>query len=255
MPFRRHLLIVMLAAAACSGNPPVLPVVQRGNTVRTRSELEQLVRDHEAALASPDYSEADKARLRAEVDVIRSRLEHGDFRVGDRIFLTVEGEPELPDTLIVAPGDVIELPVFGEISVAGVLRSELREHLTERLSTFINDPVVQANGLMRISVLGAVGDPGFFSVPAETVLGDAIMVAGGPVANANLEAVQISRGATLLMEDEVVGEALRQGLTLDQLNLVAGDQIEVPLRRGFVTTLSIVTGIIGSLSFIIWRFL
>jgi hypothetical protein len=55
------------------------------------------------------------------------------------------------------------------------------------------------------------------------------------------------------MEDEAVSEAFRQGMTLDQLNLQAGDQIEVPQRRGVLRTLSIVTGVIGSLSFLVWR--
>lgn len=245
----------MLGAVACSSNPPVIPTVRPGNTVRTRSELEQILRDHEAALASPSVPEIDKARIRSEADVIRGRLQDGDFRVGDRIVFAVEGEANLPDTLTVAPGQIVELPVFGAIPVAGVLRSEIRAHLTEELGKFINDPVVQANGLMRVSVLGSVGDPGFFSMPAETVLGEAIMLAGGPSGNANLEAVRITRGPDLLMEDEAVAEALRQGLTLDQLSLQAGDQIEVPARRGFVATLSLVTGIVGSLSFVIWRIL
>jgi hypothetical protein len=255
MRYRHRFLLVMLAAAACSSNPPVIPIAQPGSLVRTRAELEQILRDHESALASPAYPETDKARMRVEADVIRSRLRDGDFRVGDRIFLSVQDEPDLPDTLIVAPGQTVELPLFGEISVAGVLRSEIRGHMTEALSAFINDPVVQANGLMRVSVLGSVGNPGFFSMPAETVLGDAIMAAGGPNANANLEAVQISRGSTLIMEDAFVFEAFRQGLTLDQLNLQAGDQIEVPPRRGFVAMLGIVTGVVGSLGFLLWRIL
>jgi protein involved in polysaccharide export with SLBB domain len=173
--------------------------------------------------------------------------------LGDRILFSVQGEANMPDTLIVAPGLIVEIPPLGEVSVEGVLRSEIRSHLTDEVSRFIREPVVRANGLMRVSVLGAVGNPGFFSMPAETVLGDAIMVAGGPSGTANLDAVQIRRGATLLMEDEAVSEAFRQGMTLDQLNLQAGDQIEVPQRRGVLRTLSIVTGVVGSLSFLVWR--
>jgi protein involved in polysaccharide export with SLBB domain len=253
MRYRHHFLLVMLAAAACSSNPPVLPVVPAANTTRTRAELEQLVRDHEASLASGELSPEERQRFTAELEMIRSRLENGDFRVGDRILFSVQGETGLPDTLIVGPGPVVELPLFGEISVARVLRSEIRAHLTQEIGRFIKDPIVGASGMMRISVLGAVGNPGFFSVPAETVLADAIMVAGGPATMANLEAVQISRGTTLIMEDEVVFEAFRQGLTLDQLNLQAGDQVMVPPRRGPLAVLGILTGIVGSVSFLIWR--
>ncbi len=255
MRYRNYLLIVMLAGAACSSNPPVLPVAQPGNTVRTRAELQQQLRDHESTLASGQLSDDERQRVTMDAETIRSRLEYGDFRVGDRILFSVQGEANLPDTLTVAPGQIVEIPLFGEISVAGVLRSEIRDHMRSEVSRFVRDPVVQANGLMRLSILGAVGNPGFYSMPAETVLGEAIMVAGGPAGNANLEAVQIRRGVTVLMEDDLVFESFRQGLTLDQLNLQAGDQITVPDRRGPLATLSIITGVLGSLSFVFWIFI
>jgi hypothetical protein len=90
-------------------------------------------------------------------------------------------------------------------------------------------------------------------MPAETVLGQAIMVAGGPAGNANLEQVRIHRGLEQIMDGPTTQLALQQGLTLDQLNLQAGDQIEVPQRRGFLAVLGIVSGIAGTLSFLLWR--
>jgi hypothetical protein len=245
----------MLAAAACSSNPQALPVFQPGNLIRSRTELEQLLADHEASLASPQYSESERSRIRAEADQIRSRLEYGDFRVGDRISLSVQGEGDLPDTLTVAPGQIIELPLFGEIPVAGVLRSEIRAHLRDAFSAFIRDPVVQADGLLRVSVLGAVGSPGFYTMPAQTVLGQAIMIAGGPSGSANLEQVRIHRGPEQIMDGPTTQLALQQGLTLDQLNLQAGDQIDVPERRGILAVLGIVSGVVGTLSFLLWRVL
>jgi hypothetical protein len=255
MRYRNHLLVVMLAAAACSSNPQALPVFQPGNLIRSRTELEQLLADHEASLASPQYSESERSRIRAEADQIRSRLEYGDFNVGDRISLSVQGEEGVPDTVTVAPGQIIELPLFGEISVAGVLRSEIRAHLRDAFSRFITDPVVQASGLLRVSVLGSVGNPGFYTMPAETVLGQAIMVAGGPAGNANLDQVRIRRGPEQIMDGPTTRVALQQGLTLDQLNLQAGDQIDVPQRRGIMGILAIMSTVIGSLGFIVWRVL
>ena len=48
---------------------------------------------------------------------------------------------------------------------------------------------------------------------------------------------------------------MRNGLTLDQLNLQAGDQIVVPERRtgGFLGTIGLVTGIVGSLGILIFQ--
>jgi protein involved in polysaccharide export with SLBB domain len=253
MPYRHYLLVVMLAGAACSSNPPTLPVGQPGNVTRTRAELEQLLRDHEAGLESGAISEEERQRSSVEAEQIRSRLQYGDFRVGDRISLSVEGEADVPDTVTVAPGQVIELPLFGEISVAGVLRSEIRDHLRDEFSAFIRDPVVRANGLMRVTVVGAVGNPGFYTMPAETVLGQAIMVAGGPSGNANLDQVRIHRGPAQIMDGPTVRLALQQGLTLDQLNLQAGDQIEVPQRRGFLAIIGIASTLVGTIGFLLWR--
>lgn len=252
----RHLFLLLLLAvgAACSGNPPVLPVASNtGDLVRTRTELEQRLEDYDRLLASSDLGQEERQRMTAEAAAIRQRLQYGDFRVGDRILLSVEGEEALPDTVIVEPGQIIDLDVFGEVPVGGVLRSEIGEHLAVELSQFIREPDVRASGLVRLAILGSVGRPGFYTMPAETVLSDAIMAAGGPSQNANVDQVRIRRGPERIMDGEQTRLALQQGLTLDQLNIQGGDQVNVPQTRGVLRVLSIATGIIGSLSFIIWR--
>lgn len=253
----RHLLLLLLLAggAACSGNPPTLPLTtQGGDLVRTRAELEQRLEDYDRMLASSELSEEERSRMTIEAAQIRQRLEYGDFRVGDRILLSVEGEEEsIPDTVVVEPGQVVDLEDFGVVPVGGVLRSEITQHLTEELGQFILEPEVRASGLVRVAVLGSVGQPGFYTMPAETVLSDAIMAAGGPNQNANVDQVRIRRGTEEIMVGEQTRLALQQGLTLDQLNIQGGDQINVPQTRGALRVLSIVTGIIGSLSFLVWR--
>jgi polysaccharide export outer membrane protein len=198
-----------------------------------------------------------KREIRADAEQIRGRLLNGDFRVGDRIVLDVQGEPDLPDTVAVEPGPKITLPLFGEIPLTGVLRSEVNAHLTEALGRFIRDPVVRANGLMRLAVVGQVGAPGFYTMPAEMLLGEALMVAGGPTQSSNLEQLRIERGTVRLLAGDELQEAMRSGLTLDQLNLQAGDQIVVPERTagGLLGSIGIVAGLLGSVTFVILRLL
>jgi protein involved in polysaccharide export with SLBB domain len=203
-----------------------------GSSVRTRADLERLLMLYEQAMASPVYSAGVKEQAEVNAERIRVRLERGDFRVGDRIALYVEGEPNLPDTVPVESGPSITLPLFGRIGLEGVLRSEISEHLTEQLGQFIKDPVVRASGLMRLSVQGEVGNPGFYVVPAEMLVTEALMAAGGPSGSADLSELRIERGTELLASGEELQEALRDGWTLDQLNMQAGDQIVLPAESG-----------------------
>lgn len=198
------------------------------SAVLTREDLQTLLDQYEAAMASPAYSQELKSAARVEAQRIRERLEQGDFRVGDRVALSVQGEPNLPDTVAVEPGPKITLPLFGEISLDGVLRSELTAHLTTEIGRFIRDPVVQSEGLMRLSIQGTVGNPGFYVVPADMLVSEALMMAGGPGQSANLEKIRIERAGRPLLEGEAMQEAMVEGRTLDQLNLQAGDQIVLP---------------------------
>lgn len=221
--------VVLLVAPAAA---QTLLESDPGNSVRTREDLERLVSFYEEVLASPAYSDRMKTEARTSMVRVRDRLQNGDFRVGDRIVLSVQGEPQLPDTVAVETGPKIVLPLFGDISLAGVLRSEIEPHLTRELGRFINNPVVRAQGLMRLSVQGQVGRPGFYVVPADMLVGDVIMTAGGPAGQADLERLRIERAANTLIDGDDLQEALREGWTLDQLNLQAGDQVVLPQRGG-----------------------
>ena len=119
-------------------------------------------------------SESDRSRA----TMLRTRLRDGDFQAGDRIRLVIDGSVTQDDTLPVGAGSKIRVKEIGEISLAGVLRSELQGHLTKELSRYIKDVRVQATPLVRLSILGPVGKPGFFYMPSDIAITDAIMRAG-----------------------------------------------------------------------------
>lgn len=168
---------------------------------------------------------------RAVRDAVRVRLDQGDFRVGDRILLRVEGEQELSDTFVVGPGPALVLPGLGYVPVAGVLRSEIEEHLKAQLGTVLRNPEVHAQALLRISVQGEVVHPGYFDLPASAPLSDALMAAGGTTNSAFLARMRIERNGTPLITKEALARAIADGTTLDRANLRAGDQFVVPRRR------------------------
>lgn len=194
----------------------------------SRPELEDLLVRLDELGDSPSVDEAVRQRAQRDADLVRARLRDGDFRVGDRIILEVRGEEEVSDTLVVRSGQRLVVPVLGDVSVAGVLRSELEEYLTEELGQYLVDPVVRAHSLIRISLTGAVGSPGFYAVPPDLILDDLLMMAGGPTSNAGLRDMRVERGSERIWEGENLETAIIEGRTLDQLNLRAGDRVVVP---------------------------
>lgn len=222
----------------------------------TRTELEELLARYESVRASPGYSEALKEDAGQSADLIRNRLEEGDFKVGDRIVVRLEGTRAgvLPDTLLVEKGPSLVIPNMGTISLKGVLRSELQDHLTAEMGRYVRDPSLTAQSLIRLSVQGAVGQPGFYVFPSEMLLGDVFMQAGGPGSSSDLEDIRVRRGSTELMTGPEVQAALDDGRSLDQLGLQAGDEITVPerpretwwpqiIRWGVIITSTILLGI------------
>jgi protein involved in polysaccharide export with SLBB domain len=189
----------------------------------TRAQLnEQLVIQQRAAAAGGG------ARAQAEVLTLRQRLEEGDFQVGDRILLTVQGHPELTDTFTVTDGRKLVLPMIGDLPLAGVLRSELEPYLRGHVGRFIRNPQLHARSTLRVSVLGEVGQPGYYAISSESLVTDALMVAGGPTTRARLSSMRIERGDRRVMQGDELQEAITQGRTFDQLSLRAGDRIVVP---------------------------
>ena len=227
------LSVLMVSAFAADASAQTTDV--RGLHMK-RSELEAALASYEQAASASGYSGEMRARARREADLIRARLQDGDFQVGDRIILRIEGEDQIPDTVVVEPQQVISLPQIGNISLAGVLRSELQDHITTELSRYIRDPRVTADALIRLGILGAVSRPGFFVLPSALLMEDALMIAGGPSQNAELDKVRVERGDDTVWEDDDLQEAMLAGRTLDQLSLRAGDRIIVPEESGSILT-------------------
>jgi protein involved in polysaccharide export with SLBB domain len=136
------------------------------------------------------------------------------------------------------------------MSLVGVLDSELEPFLTKELATYVKNPTVRAQGLLRVAVLGSVGQPGFYSFPLDFALSDVIMEAGGPDASAEVNRTEIRRGGEVAVNKEGMQEAFRLGLTLNDVGVRPGDQVVVRSSRksNWGTALTVV-GVITGLAF------
>jgi len=206
------LLLALLGRSAVAQAPG-------GPNLATRAELESAL----ARLQGKRGSEA-------QGKMMRERLENGDFRAGDRIFVWVAGDRELSDTFTVTEGPELPLSQLGAVSLHGVLRSELAPLVYDFLRQYIRDPVVQVQPLIRIMVAGDVQRPGYYALSPDLPLVDAINAAGGLTARADVDEMRVERGGAEIWGGRWLQQEMGRGSSIDQLNLQAGDRLMVPAR-------------------------
>ncbi|HTR22296.1 MAG TPA: SLBB domain-containing protein [Gemmatimonadales bacterium] len=219
-----------------------------GRPLATRVELGRLYSQLQWTADSSAYSDAMRALARRQALITKARLDSGDFNVGDRVQLLVDNEPTLRDTFPVTGGRVITLPDIGVVSLHGVLRSELEPYLTKALGKYLRQPAVHAHSFLQLSILGQVARPGFYNVPTEMPLSNAVSLAGGVGPESNLPGMYVERNGRRIWDAELLQQAISLGLTVDQLGLRGGDRVTVPkhsnaLTESTVRTVSLILAI------------
>lgn len=64
----------------------------------------------------------------------------------------------------------IEFPVLGTLKIAGLTRTELTDMLTEKISEYVTNPIVNVRLFnFTITILGEVSRPGTFTIPDERI--------------------------------------------------------------------------------------
>jgi protein involved in polysaccharide export with SLBB domain len=220
----------------------------------TRAELEASLAAIDTILASPGYSSRIREAKQREGALIRERLTEGDIQVGDQLAIVVQNESTYTGTFVIQGGRTLALPGLPGISLKGVLRSEAEEYITRELAKYIREPSVRVVPSIRLAVLGSVGKQGFYQVPADLLISDAIMYAGGPSGAADPNRSKILRQSTEILAETEVADAIVRGTTLDQLNLRAGDQIVVDEKlqeRGRALGRLGVIGILTSITYLL----
>ncbi|MGD9498363.1 MAG: SLBB domain-containing protein [Armatimonadota bacterium] len=152
------------------------------------------------------------------------------LRPGDVLAISVQGEPELSGQAHIRPDGLIVLPLLGTVEAAGRTVTELADHLTELLRTYVVNPVVsviQVGGIPRVvSVLGAVRSPGPYDVRQYERLLAVLAAAGGPTPDADLtRAVLVRDGEQAPIVREVIPG---QPIIPQDIELQSGDAIFIP---------------------------
>jgi polysaccharide export outer membrane protein len=155
---------------------------------------------------------------------------------GDVFTVRVYGEEELSGDHQVAPDGTISFPLLGSVEVNGLEPTAVAVKITAELKTrdLMRDPhvsvYVEQYASKRVSVVGAVANPGAFKLEPGMTVVQAISMAGGFSSLADRDATVVTRrvnGQTIRYRVPVAKVAKGQA---EDIEVAAGDIIFVPER-------------------------
>ena len=225
----RGVIITLSMAVAAPGLAQDAPL--GGAQRATRAALAERVALLERQTSSGSLSGSARNRAISELATVRMRLQQGDFRVGDRFVITLREDSVRSDTASVRDSLMVSVANLPDVSLAGVLRSELDERMTAHVARYLRNVSVRTSVLTRVAILGAVRTPGFFWASPDRPISDLVMIAGGPVDQANLNELEVRRGSSKLLTAKASRRAVKEGRTLEQLDVQSGDEVTIPIKR------------------------
>ncbi len=125
-----------------------------------------------------------------------------DYRLGsgDKVRVTVYGEPNLSGEFFVTGSGLVSLPLVGEVKAAGLTVGQFQEAVQKSLSDgYLKEPRVSAEvlGFRPFYILGEVTKPGTYPYTSGLTVLNAVATAGGYTYRADKKQVFIKRdGAT-----------------------------------------------------------
>jgi protein involved in polysaccharide export with SLBB domain len=220
----------------------------------SRAELEQMAKAAEgAAQVAPDSKT--RERMINDATAIRMRLKNGDFVPGDRILIQLLGDSLATDTFTVRGDRVLQLPNLPDISLAGVLDSELKDHLTKEVGKYVKKPEINATSLLRLAMLGSIGHGGFITIPTDQAITDVLMATGGPGPTSDFNKTVVKRAGKVIVSPEEFQEAVRANRTVGDMSLRDGDEIFVPDKKqaqNYLQALQLFSALFGLYFIVRW---
>ncbi len=243
-------LSIGAGGAGAQTTAPATPIPTPASVSPQRSTLKEAAENFEKA-ARTEKDANKRAEYLWQAQVIRKRLAEGDFQTGHRVLLFIAGDSVLSDTFTVMSDQKLQLPNLPEISLAGILDSELQGYLATQLAKYIRDPSVRAQALLQVQVSGDVTKPGFYSIRTDTPVTDVIMNAGGPLQSAEMNKTELRRGSTTVVHRGGIQTAIQKQLTMSDIGARSGDEIYVPAKPS-TNRWQKVAAVTASLMGIIW---
>jgi protein involved in polysaccharide export with SLBB domain len=155
---------------------------------------------------------------------------------GDVFSVRVYGEEAMTGSHQVAPDGTINFPLLGAVEVSGLEPTQVAQRIQDELRDrdLLRDPhvsvYVEAYSSKRISVVGAVANPGTFPLEPGMTVVQAISMAGGFSSLADRDGTVVTRHvAEEIIRYRVPVARVTKGQAED-IEVAAGDIIFVPER-------------------------
>lgn len=190
-------LIFAYSARTSSATPPVLP------DPMTQSAPASAAGAFRSDTSAPAPGPTDRSTA-ADAPIPTLMAGEGDYVLapGDTIDLMVFREPDLSMRSKIARDGRVQLPLLGEVGVAGMTVRDAQEHIRKLLNAdYLVDPQVYLNiasyTQRKVTLIGQVVRPGSYELQGNESLGilEAIGMAGGFTRIADSRNVTVKRAA------------------------------------------------------------
>lgn len=228
--------LLMLSACAQTSGPAVQEIDTPAEAGVGDRDLEREVKEakkeakQEVASTDPEVQEAVQGAQEISVDKYLERFpqprdKYQDYTVGgnDILGIKVYNEPELTqEKLRVSSDGLISFPFIGKVKVAGQTTSEIEDEITSRLSEggyFIRPHIsvrVEEYRSKKVLVMGAVENPGSYSLEEAVQVLDIISQAGG------IDSEEAGRMGILVRKEKTNGQSQKLAVQIDLSELLSG---------------------------------
>lgn len=137
----------------------------------------------------------------------------------------------------------IHLPYIGMVNAQTLEFAEIQSTIIEEYSKIYKNPEITVQPLMRVDIIGEVGQPGVYYLTGFETITDLISLAGGETNYSNIDNVVIVRNDSQLDVD--LDAFLSGENNLNDIGLESGDKVYLPrswwVRAGDVS--AIVSGV------------
>ena len=147
-----------------------------------------------------------------------------ELQAGEKIHITVYGEPTLSGDFQIDPSGFVSLPLAGTVKAAGLSQQQLEQALTAKYAGgYLKDPKITV-GIAEFRpfyIVGEVEKPGAYPYTGGLTVLSAIAIAGGTTYRANQSKVLIQHAGQ---------DSMREYNMDSPIPILPGDIIQIPRR-------------------------